>query len=177
MARIPVTGTGGVRTFFCGPESFTPDLAPIFGEAPELRNYFVAAGLNSIGILTGGGIGRALAAWIAEGRPDVDVTGMHIDRLLAYQRNRSYRASRTVEALGQVYATHFPNKAFTSGRDARRSPLHDRLEPLRPYRRDVSGWEMPDFYDFSENFAPSWAKPAWFSQWAAEHRAAREDAI
>ncbi|MFI5910442.1 FAD-dependent oxidoreductase [Dactylosporangium sp. NPDC051541] len=177
MSRIPVTETAGVRTFFCGPESFTPDLAPVFGESPELRNYFVAAGLNSIGILTGGGIGRALATWIAEGRPDVDVTGMHIDRLQPYQRNRSYRARRTVEALGQVYATHFPHKAFSSGRDARRSPLHDRVSPLLPYRRDVSGWEMPDFYGYDATFEPSWRRPDWFPLWAAEHRAAREDAI
>ncbi|WP_432972740.1 GcvT family protein [Dactylosporangium sp. CA-233914] len=177
MARIPVTATAGIRTFFCGPESFTPDLAPVFGESPELRNYFVAAGLNSIGILTGGGIGRALATWIADGRPDVDVTGMHIDRLQPYQRNRAYRAERTAEALGQVYATHFPDKAFASARGARRSPLHDRLEPLRPYRRDVSGWEMPDFYGYSGSFTLSWGRPDWFPQWAAEHRAAREDAI
>ncbi|WP_432825236.1 FAD-dependent oxidoreductase [Dactylosporangium sp. CA-092794] len=177
MARIPVTATAGVRTFFCGPESFTPDLAPIFGESPELRNYFVAAGMNSIGILTGGGIGRALATWIADGRPDVDVTGMHIDRLQPYQRNRDYRRRRTVEALGQVYAAHLPNKALTSARDARRSPLHAAVEPLRPYRRDVSGWEMPDFYEFSGNVVPSWGRPDWFGQWAAEHRAAREDAV
>ncbi|WP_433076176.1 GcvT family protein [Dactylosporangium sp. CA-052675] len=177
MSRIPVTATAGVRTFFCGPESFTPDLAPVFGESPELRNYFVAAGLNSIGILTGGGIGRALATWIAEGRPDVDVTGMHIDRLQPYQRNREYRAARTVEALGQVYATHFPHKAFASGRDARRSPLHDRVHALRPYRRDVSGWEMPDVYEFEGSPVPTWGRPEWFAQWAAEHRAAREDAV
>lgn len=177
MARIPVTATAGVRTFFCGPESFTPDLAPVFGESPELRNYFVAAGLNSIGILTGGGIGRAMAAWITEGRPDVDVTGMHIDRLQPYQRNREYRAARTVEALGQVYATHYPDKALTSGRDARRSPLHDRVEPLQPYRRDVSGWEMPDVYGFDGKPTPSWGRPDWFAQWAAEHSAARADAV
>ena len=68
--------TSGVKKFFCGPESFTPDLQPIVGEAPELKNYFVAAGLNSIGILTGGGLGRVLAHWIINGRPDVDVTGI-----------------------------------------------------------------------------------------------------
>ncbi|WP_433044984.1 GcvT family protein [Dactylosporangium sp. CS-033363] len=177
MARIPVTATAGVRTFFCGPESFTPDLAPVFGESPELRNYFVAAGLNSIGILTGGGIGQALATWIADGRPDIDVTGMHIDRLQPYQRNREYRAARTVEALGQVYACHFPGKALTTGRDARRSPLHDAVAAHKPFRRDVSGWEMPDVYGFDAPFEPSWDRPAWFPQWAAEHRAAREDAV
>ncbi|GAA2596712.1 FAD-dependent oxidoreductase [Dactylosporangium fulvum] len=177
MARIPVTATAGVRTFFCGPESFTPDLAPIFGEAPELRNYFVAAGLNSIGILTGGGIGQALAHWIAEGRPDVDVTGMHIDRLRPYQRNRQYRAERTVEALGMVYQTHFPGLPMQSARDAKRSPLHDRLAVHRPYLRDVSGWEMPDVYGFPGPLSLSWGRPDYFEQWAAEHRAAREGVI
>ena len=76
MARVPVTLEAGIKKFFCGPESFTPDLRPIVGEAPELRNYFVAAGLNSIGILTGGGIGRLLAHWIVNGTPDMDVTGL-----------------------------------------------------------------------------------------------------
>ena len=108
MARIPISAEVGVRTFFCGPESFTPDLQPVVGEAPELRNYFVAAGLNSIGILTGGGLGRALAQWIVDGRPDIDVTGMNIDRLHAYQANPEYRATRTVESLGLVYQSPLP---------------------------------------------------------------------
>ena len=68
----------GLKTFFCGPESFTPDMAPILGEAPELRGYYVAAGLNSIGILTGGGVGRAMAHWIVHGKPDVDVTQVRV---------------------------------------------------------------------------------------------------
>ena len=67
MSRVPISADTGIRTFFCGPESFTPDLAPIVGEAPELRNYFVAAGLNSVGILTGGGLGRVVAHWISTG--------------------------------------------------------------------------------------------------------------
>ena len=60
MSRVPISMETGIRNFFCGPESFTPDLSPIIGEAPELRNYFVAAGLNSVGILTGGGLGKVL---------------------------------------------------------------------------------------------------------------------
>ena len=78
MNRVPATLTAGVKKFFCGPESFTPDLSPVIGEAPELKNYFVAAGLNSIGILTGGGVGRMLASWIAHGKPDVDITGKYV---------------------------------------------------------------------------------------------------
>ena len=83
MARVPVTLDAGVRTFFCGPESFTPDLSPIVGEAPGTRGYFVAAGMNSVGVLSAGGLGRVVAQWIVDGKPDVDVTGFDIDRFRA----------------------------------------------------------------------------------------------
>ncbi|HET6585047.1 MAG TPA: FAD-dependent oxidoreductase, partial [Nannocystaceae bacterium] len=110
MNRVPIALDTGVKKFFCGPESFTPDLQPIVGEAPELKNYFVAAGLNSIGIITGGGLGRVLAHWIIHGRADVDVTGFHIDRLHPYQANPEYRRTRTVESLGMVYQCHYPTR-------------------------------------------------------------------
>jgi len=181
MRRVPVSSNIGIRKFFCGPESFTPDLAPIVGEAPELRNYFVAAGLNSIGILTGGGIGRVLAHWILHGRPDVDVTGIHIDRLQPYQCNPEYRATRTVESLGMVYQCHYPTRSMQTARGVRRSPLHDRLVARRAYFRDVSGWEGADWYA-PEGVEPrverlSWGRQNWFPYWAAEHRAARENVI
>src|SRR5690606_33536759 len=128
MSRVPITQSIGLKKFFCGPESFTPDLRPIVGEAPEVKKYFVAAGLNSIGILTGGGLGRVLAHWVMHGRPDVDVTGMHIDRLQPYQSTPAYRRTRTVESLGLVYACHYPFKPMKTARDAKRSPLYERLE-------------------------------------------------
>jgi 4-methylaminobutanoate oxidase (formaldehyde-forming) len=181
MRRVPITLDRGVKKFFCGPESFTPDLAPIIGEAPELRNYFVAAGLNSIGILTGGGVGRAVAQWIVDGRPDWDVTGVNIDRLHPYQRNPEYRATRTVEALGMVYQTHFPGRSMQTARGAKVSPLHQRLAARGAYFKDVSGWESPDWYA-PEGVEPlieelSWQRQNWFPYWEAEHRAAREGVI
>jgi 4-methylaminobutanoate oxidase (formaldehyde-forming) len=181
MSRIPVTDSVGIKKFFCGPESFTPDLLPIVGEAPELKNYFVAAGLNSIGILTGGGIGRVVAHWIAEGRPDVDVTGINIDRLHRYQANPEYRATRTVESLGLVYATHYPGRPTTTARGAKVSPVHQRLVERRAYFRDVSGWEGADWYA-PEGAEPeagelSWGRPDWFGYWEAEHHAARTGVI
>jgi glycine cleavage system aminomethyltransferase T len=176
-----VSLTAGVKTFFCGPESFTPDLAPIVGEAPEVRNYFVAAGLNSIGILTGGGIGRAVAQWIVDGRPDIDVTGMHIDRLQPYQLNPEYRATRTVESLGMVYETHYPGRSMRTARGAKLSPVHERLVARGAYFRDVSGWEGADWYA-PPGVTPtvdalSWGRQNWFGYWEAEHRAAREGVI
>ena len=86
-------------------ESFTPDLAPIVGESPELKNYFVCAGLNSIGIISGGGIGRIMAKWIFDGKPDVDVTPFNIDRLHKFQSNPDYRAARAVVLLLFLYHT------------------------------------------------------------------------
>ena len=181
MSRLPVTAQVGIKKFFCGPESFTPDLLPIVGEAPELKNYFVAAGLNSIGILTGGGIGRVVAHWIAEGLPDIDVTAINIDRLHRYQANPEYRATRTVESLGQVYATHYPGRSMTTARGAKVSPVHHRLVAQRAYFRDVSGWEGADWYapeGAEPEYGPlSWGRPDWFGYWEAEHHAARTGVI
>ncbi|TMQ20103.1 MAG: FAD-dependent oxidoreductase [Deltaproteobacteria bacterium] len=180
MRRVPIAMTTGVRKLFCGPESFTPDLLPCIGEAPELRNYFVAAGLNSIGILTGGGLGRVVAHWIVTGRPDVDVTGFHIDRLHAYQTNPEYRRTRTVESLGMVYKCHYPTYVMQTARGARRSPIHDRLAARNAFFRDVSGWEGADWYappGVEPASEPTWGRPSWFPYWAAEHRAARDGVI
>jgi len=181
MQRVPIAKETGVKLFFCGPESFTPDLSPIVGEAPELKNYFVAAGLNSIGILTGGGLGQELAHWIVSGRPQVDVTAMNIDRLHAYQANPEYRATRTVESLGMVYQCHYPTRSMQTARGAKTSALHDRLRAQGAYFRDVSGWEGADWFapdDIDPDPGPlSWERPRWFQHWAAEHRAAREGVV
>ncbi|HEY6460537.1 MAG TPA: FAD-dependent oxidoreductase [Polyangiaceae bacterium] len=181
MKRVPSCMEVGLRKFFCGPESFTPDLAPIVGEAPELKNYFVAAGMNSIGILTGGGLGRVMAHWIMNGRPDVDVTGMNIDRLHRYQTNPEYRRTRTVESLGMVYQCHYPTRSMQTARGAKCSPIHDRLVARGASFRDVSGWEGADWY-LPEGETPqpetlSWGRQHWFPYWKAEHEATRNGVI
>lgn len=181
MKRVPIALDTGVKKFFCGPESFTPDLQPVVGEAPEVKNYFVAAGMNSIGILTGGGLGRVLAHWILHGRADVDVTGFHIDRLHRYQSNPEYRRVRTVESLGMVYQCHYPTRSMQTARGAKRSALHDRLAAAGAYFKDVSGWEGADWYAPAGHEAKvetlSWGRQPWFDWWKAEHEAARNDVI
>ena len=181
MNRVPVTLDTGVRKLFCGPESFTPDLQPAFGEAPEIKNYFVAAGLNSIGILTGGGIGRALAHWIVHGRADIDITGMNVDRLHGYQANPEYRRTRTVESLGMVYQCHYPTRSMMTARGAKRSAIHDRLVERGAYFRDVSGWEGADWYapagEQAEIDRLSFQRANWFPYWRAEHEATRNGVI
>lgn len=177
MSRVPISSDIGIRTFFCGPESFTPDLAPIVGEAPEIANYFVAAGLNSIGILTGGGLGKVMAEWIATGHPQVDITGFDIARTQPYQTTPEYRRTRTVESLGMVYQCHYPHRAMQTARGAKRSPLHDRLAAEGAWFTEVSGWESPAWYagtGVTPDPGPlTWGRPAWWEHWKAEHEATR----
>ncbi|NYD43284.1 FAD-dependent oxidoreductase [Nocardioides panaciterrulae] len=177
MARVPVTLEAGVRTFFCGPESFTPDLAPAVGEAPGIRNYFVAAGMNSVGVLSAGGLGRVVAHWLTTGRPDVDVTGFNVDRFRPHQADDGYRAARTTEILGTVYAAHTPGKQLRSARNALLSPVHDRLVEQGGLLREVSGWEGADWFAgpwVAPVAEPTWGRAPWFAQWEAEHRTVRE---
>lgn len=176
MARIPALENVGVKTFFCGPESFTPDRRPAVGEAPGLRGYFVAAGLNSVGILSAGGLGRIVAHWVATGRPDVDVTGFDVARFRGWELRREHRETRTAEILGKTYAAHPPGTRLHSRRGIRRSPVHDRLVAAGAFLRDVSGMESPDWYAAPGEVPraqPSWERQPWFAHWRAEHQAVR----
>ena len=181
MNRVPTSLAVGAKKLFCGPESFTPDLSPIVGEAPELRNYFIAAGMNSIGILTGGGIGRCVAHMIVDGKPDLDITAMDPARLQPYQTTPTYRGARVIESLGKVYKCHYPHRPTTSARNAKRSPLHDRLADQGAFFREVSRWEGADWYagpgQTPELGVLSWGRPPWFHIWEAEHTACREGVV
>jgi 4-methylaminobutanoate oxidase (formaldehyde-forming) len=181
MSRIPISEEVGISKFFCGPESFTPDLGVAFGEAPEISNYFVAAGLNSIGIITGPGLGRIMAQWITTGDPGADITPINVDRFHPYQCNPEYRKTRVVETLGLVYRRHYPTRVPLTARDCKRSPFHDRMEGERAYFTDVSGWESPAWFA-PEGEEPvveelSWGRQNWFPYWEAEHHACREAVI
>lgn len=179
--RVPATQDVGIQSLFCGPESFTPDNMPVVGESSELRNFFVAAGMNSLGITTGGGVGRVLAQWIRDGYPplDVDVTGININRFHAYQSNPEYRRERAGEALGHTYKVHYPELQYDSNRDSKRSPFHERLLAKGAFMKSVSGWESPGWFvegrsiDQNEEVNHSFGRESWFSHWEAEHMTCR----
>ncbi|MFO7911621.1 MAG: FAD-dependent oxidoreductase [Desulfotignum sp.] len=181
MSRVPVTMELGVKKFFCGPESFTPDLQAIIGEAPELKNYFVTAGLNSVGIIMGPGLGQMMARWIITGNPQVDITGFNMARLHTFQNNPEYRRHRTVESLGMVYQCHYPFQSMKTARGAKRSAVYERLKAKGAYFRDVSGWEGADWFAPTPEQAiiekHAWDREPWFKFWEAEHRAARENVV
>lgn len=181
LERIPSARDARLRQFFCGPESFTPDLSPLVGEATELRNFFVAAGLNSLGILQAGGIGQLVAHWITEGAPDMDVAELNIDRFQRYQTNREYRKERTTEIVGEMYKVHHPNDTFETARNVKRHVLHDRLAAAGACFVQSAGWEIADWYALpdqkAEVAAYTWDRQNSFENVALEHRACREDVI
>jgi heterotetrameric sarcosine oxidase gamma subunit len=147
LARIPCLSETGVRTFFCGPESFTADVKPLLGPAPELDGYFVAAGLNSLGILSGGGVGSVVAQWIADGIPPVDTAHIAIDRTATYETSRRFRKERTAEQLGVLFGdAAWPAWKPSTGRNVRRSVLHDRLVAAGGHFAQSAGWEFAEWH-------------------------------
>ncbi|EDP62256.1 FAD dependent oxidoreductase/aminomethyl transferase [alpha proteobacterium BAL199] len=182
VKRFPLLETAGIHTFFNGPESFTPDDRYLLGEAPNLRNFFVAAGFNSIGIQSGGGAGKALAEWMEAGEPPMDLSDVDIRRMQPFQANKRYLVTRAKEALGLLYADHFPYRQFESARGVRTSALHERLAARGACFGESSGWERANWFLPPEaaargeraDYAYSWGRQNWFEYTAAEHRAVRE---
>ena len=177
MHRIPALQEVGIRTFFNGPESFTPDNRYMLGAAPELGNFYVAAGFNSIGIQSAGGAGQALAEWIVGGAAPFDLSELDIRRVQPFQNNKAYLYHRASEALGLLYDLHWPYRQYETARDVRLSPLHERLKERGACFGEVAGWERPNWYapdGVEPKYEYSYKRQNWFDHSAAEHRAVRE---
>ena len=176
MRRVPALEQAGIQKFFCGPESFTPDVRYHLGESAELANCFVAAGLNSIGLQSAGGIGKVVAEWIRDGHPPVDLWEVDVRRNMPFQINRKYLRARVAESLGLLYATHWPFRQFASARGVRKSALHDRLAAAGACFGEAFGWERPNWYAAAgtrPQYEYSYGRQNWFASSAAEHQAVR----
>lgn len=177
ISRMPMLAETGIHTFFNGPESFTPDDRYYLGEAPEVAGYWVAAGYNSIGIVSSGGAGMALAQWMDRGEPPFDLWEVDIRRAQPFQRNRRYLRERVTETLGLLYADHFPYRQVATARGLRRSPLHEHLKAQGAVFGEVAGWERANWFATEgqpREYEYSWGRQNWFENSAAEHRALRE---
>jgi 4-methylaminobutanoate oxidase (formaldehyde-forming) len=175
--RIPALETAKFARFVNGPESFTPDNNFIMGEAPGLRNLFVAAGFNSVGIASAGGAGKYLAEWMLAGEPTIDLWSVDIRRFAPWANNLSFLRERVTEVLGLHYQMAWPNREFESGRGLLKSPLHERLAEQGACFGVKNGWERPNWFA-RDRMKPvveySFDRQNWFGCHAAEHRAARE---
>ncbi|MEM5275532.1 FAD-dependent oxidoreductase [Cupriavidus taiwanensis] len=181
LVRVPALETAQVKQFYNGPESFTPDNNFILGEAPELRNFYVGAGFNSMGIASAGGAGMALAEWIVAGEPTMDLWPVDIRRFAGFNGNQSWLHDRVKETLGLHYAMPWPNRELESARPFRRSPLYAQLRDAGANFGSKMGWERPNFFappGTSPRLAPqieyAFGQQNWLPWSGAEHRACRD---
>jgi heterotetrameric sarcosine oxidase gamma subunit len=175
--RMPVLCEAAIDRHLNAPESFTPDNLPLVGECPEVGGVFVAAGMNSQGILLGPGTGQAIAEWIVQGGPTHDVGELSPARFADAQTTGGYLFERTRESLGRLYAMHWPHLQPHTARGLRRTPLHHRLAAAGACFGETAGWERANWYGEPGSrpaYDYSYGRPSWFGRVAEEHRAARD---
>ncbi|MGB5869266.1 MAG: FAD-dependent oxidoreductase [Albidovulum sp.] len=178
MNRVPLLQETGIRTFFNGPESYSYDGRFTLGKAPDLKGYFVLAGVNSTGIQSGPGAGKALADWIRLGHPPMDLSEMDPARCEEFQARDPYLRERCPETLVRTYAMHWPNYQRETARNLRRTPFHHAMKAHGACFTEVQGWERPGWFA-PEGVEPvyqySFGRQNWFDHAQAEQKAARED--
>ena len=176
--RLPVLEHTGIRTFYNGPESFTPDNQFVLGESPDVAGFFVGAGFNSVGIASAGGAGRALAQWVVAGEPQEDLALVDIRRFAPFHTSTPWLRARVSEVLGLHYAVPWPTREPESARPHRCSPVHDRLATAGAVFGSKMGWERPLWVapgTTAEQRAAShgWGRQPWHDLVDDEQRAAR----
>src|SRR4029078_4916524 len=177
LRRVPNLGQVGIRKFFNGPESFTVDGRYVLGPAPDLTNFFVAAGFNSIRIQSGGGAGLALADRVRHAQPPFDLWEVDVARFFPHQNAKSFLVPRVSESLGLLYALHWPFRQYESSRGVRVSPLHARIAAAGAGFGEVAGYERPNWFGApgeTPNYVYSYGRQNWFEASRDEHIAVRE---
>lgn len=185
LFRFPNLGTVEVDKLYNCPESFTPDCRWIIGEAPEVKNYFVASGMKSVGIEAAGGLGEVTAEWIAKGEPKLDLWDIDIRRFIGIHNNAHFLRDRMTEAPGMHYRLCYPFVEFQTGRELRMSPIYPRLKLAGAVFGQTMGYERPHYYTSSDPNIPTgmdlpsakvevYGKPPWFDAVKSEYEACRE---
>ncbi|MDA9876874.1 FAD-dependent oxidoreductase [Candidatus Pelagibacter sp.] len=126
--RLPMLENAGIRKFFSGPESFTPDTQYLLGETPEVNNLFTCCGFNSIGIASSGGAGRVTAEWMINGYMNEDLFSLDIKRFQKFHSSKKFIIERVTETLGDLYGMHWPYKQHNTSRNQKLLPYHEELK-------------------------------------------------
>ena len=151
MKRFPILEKTGIRKFFAGPESFTPDTNTLLGEVPEVKNFFVCCGLNSIGIASAGGVGKITAQWMMNGHINEDIFSYDIKRFQKFHSKISFIKERVTETLGDLYGMHWPFKQHTTSRNIKTVPYHDLLKDRGACFGVAGGYERPMWYALNKS--------------------------
>ena len=146
MKRFPILEKVGIRKFFSGPESFTPDTNTLLGEVPEVKNLFLSCGLNSIGIGSGGGVGKVTAEWMMTGHINEDIFNYDIKRFQKFHSELGFIKDRITESLGDLYGMHWPYKQHKTSRNIKTLPYHDQLKSFGACFGVSGGYERPMWF-------------------------------
>lgn len=175
--RVPELESIGFSHYLRAPESFTPDSNFQLGFVPEVDGLFVAAGLNSQGIIFGPGVGRAAAEWIVEGHPTMDLAEVDVARMGRWMDGRAFLRERTVESLGGLYELHWPAKQPRTARGVRRVPLYEAFRAAGAAFGQTAGWERANWFQpgvVEPEIGYDFEAPSWFAAVREEVLATRE---
>jgi glycine cleavage system aminomethyltransferase T/glycine/D-amino acid oxidase-like deaminating enzyme len=152
LELCPSLETVGIQHFMNGPESFTCDTRPLVGET-SVDGLFVAAGMNSVGVMSSAGIGRALADWMVDGRPPMNMWEVDVARVDPATSTQEHMAARMQEAVADLFALHWPYKQPKAGRDLRRSALHNNWATAGAHFGQTAGWERGLWYGDAQPYS------------------------
>ncbi|MEM6577409.1 MAG: FAD-dependent oxidoreductase [Pseudomonadota bacterium] len=174
LELCPALETVGIQHFMNGPESFTADTKPLVGET-AVDGLFVAAGMNSVGVMSSAGIGRALADWVVDGDPPMDMWEVDVARADPKAAEPRHMASRMEEAVADLFTLHWPYKQPKAGRGLRKSTLHDRWADAGAQFGVTAGWERPLWYGDAHPY--SVGSQGWWANTEAEATEMAERAV
>ena len=144
--RLPMLENAGIRKFFSGPESFTPDTQYLLGETAEVKNLFTCCGFNSIGIASSGGAGRVTAEWMINGYMTEDLYSLDIKRFQKFHSSKKFIMERVTETLGDLYGMHWPYKQHHTSRNQRLLPYHEELKKAGACFGQSGEYERPMWF-------------------------------
>ena len=147
--RLPMLKEAGIRKFFSGPESFTPDTQYLLGETAEVKNLFTCCGFNSIGIASAGGAGRVTAEWMMNGYMSEDLFSLDIKRFQKFHSSKRFIMQRVTETLGDLYGMHWPYKQHQTSRDEKLLPYHNKLKEVGACFGQSGAYERPMWYSLN----------------------------
>ena len=182
IRRFPYLEDAGVVRLLCHPDAMTPDGNPLLGPMPGVRGFWVAAGLSLNGFGAAGGLGKALAEWMTDGRTEADVMPYRAWRFGRVYRDPVVASEAAREVYRYYYRLRYPLDTSRAGRGRRLSPLHGRLEELGAVFGAKNGWERADYFEPGERWrragedqrAFGWTAPPYLDRLAEEHGAVRE---
>ena len=147
--RFPMLQNTGIRKFFSGPESFTPDTQYLLGETPEVKNLYTCCGFNSIGIASAGGAGKVTAEWMINGHTNEDLFSLDIKRFQKFHSSKTFIMERVTETLGDLYGMHWPYKQHLTSRNIKLLPYHNELKKIGACFGVAGGFERPMWYSLN----------------------------